>query len=45
MILPAHFSQVAEGDDQGLFVGTLGRLKKENSGLQKAAQDRETFQR
>lgn len=44
-ILPGHFSQVAEGDDRGLFRASLGRLKERNPGLQKAMAGAETFER
>ena len=45
VVLPGHFSQMIEGDEDGLYRHTLGALKAENVGLQRAAADRETFER
>jgi glyoxylase-like metal-dependent hydrolase (beta-lactamase superfamily II) len=43
MILPGHFSGRDEENQDGLFVGELGRLKETNDGLQMVAKGQEAF--
>ena len=45
VVLPGHFSQVSEGNEDGRFMQTLGELKRHNPGLQKAAGGHEEFER
>ncbi|MEN3015239.1 MAG: MBL fold metallo-hydrolase [bacterium] len=33
IVLPAHFSKISEANEQGLFIETLGNLKKSNEAL------------
>jgi len=43
VILPAHFSGLAEGGDDGLFTSTLGELRASNEGLLMAQKSEEEF--
>ena len=46
VVLPGHFSSMAEQNDAGLFAATLDELNRSNPGLQKLAQEsREGFVR
>ncbi|HET7214598.1 MAG TPA: MBL fold metallo-hydrolase [Terriglobia bacterium] len=41
VVLPGHFSSLAEQNDAGLFAATLDELNQSNPGLQKLAQESE----
>jgi len=41
IVLPGHFSSLAEQNDAGLFAATLDELNKSNPGLQRLAQESE----
>ncbi len=43
VILPAHFSQLKEENEAGLFADTLGELKQKNEGLVMAQKSEEEF--
>jgi len=43
LVLPAHFSDIAAGDDKGIFRATLGELKQRNPGLLKLAEGEKAF--
>jgi glyoxylase-like metal-dependent hydrolase (beta-lactamase superfamily II)/rhodanese-related sulfurtransferase len=43
VILPAHFSGLAEAGDDGLFRSTLGELRTSNEGLRMAQKSEEEF--
>ncbi len=43
LVLPAHFSDIAAGDDNGVFRATLGELKQRNPGLLKLAEGEAAF--
>lgn len=43
VVLPAHFSEMAAGDEHGVFHATLGELKRRNPGLLKLAEGKEAF--
>ena len=43
VVLPAHFSDIATADDQGVFHATLGDLKHRNPGLLKLAEGEKAF--
>ncbi|WP_206093765.1 hypothetical protein [Paludifilum halophilum] len=43
MVLPGHFSSPKEANQEGLYVGTLGELKKTNEGLRKVQEGKEAF--
>ena len=43
VVLPAHFSDIAAADDQGVFHATLGELKHRNPGLLKLAEGEAAF--
>ena len=42
-MLPAHFSDIAAADDNGVFRATLGELKQRNPGLLKLAEGEAAF--
>jgi glyoxylase-like metal-dependent hydrolase (beta-lactamase superfamily II) len=42
-VLPAHFSDIAAADDNGVFRATLGELKQRNPGLLKLAEGEAAF--
>lgn len=42
-VLPAHFSEIAAGDANGVYQATLGELKQRNPGLQKLAEGEAAF--
>lgn len=43
VVLPAHFSDIHQGDEHGLYCATLGELKQRNPGLQKVAEGEQAF--
>jgi glyoxylase-like metal-dependent hydrolase (beta-lactamase superfamily II) len=43
LVLPAHFSDIAAGDENGVYRATLGELKRRNPGLLKLAEGEEAF--
>ena len=43
VVLPAHFSSLNEANDDGLYAGNLGDLKKVNDGLLMAQKSEEEF--
>lgn len=43
LVLPAHFSDIAAGDEKGIFRATLGALKRRNPGLLKLAAGEKAF--
>lgn len=43
IVLPAHFSHLAEADTDGLYAATLGRLRTENEGLQMVQKGEQEF--
>lgn len=43
LVLPAHFSDIAAGDENGVFSATLGELKQRNPGLLKLAEGEAAF--
>lgn len=43
LVLPAHFSNIAAGDRNGVFRATLGELKQRNPGLPKLAEGEAVF--
>ncbi|MFO7593403.1 MAG: MBL fold metallo-hydrolase [Pseudomonadota bacterium] len=43
VVLPAHFSDIHAGEENGLYRATLGDLKQHNSGLQKVAEGEQAF--
>ncbi|MBU1396792.1 MAG: MBL fold metallo-hydrolase [Gammaproteobacteria bacterium] len=43
LVLPAHFSDIAAGDENGVFHATLGELKQRNPGLLKLAEGEAAF--
>lgn len=43
VVLPAHFSDIAAGDEHGVFCATLGELKQRNPGLLKLAEGETVF--
>ena len=43
LVLPAHFSDIAAGDENGVYRATLGELKARNPGLLKLAEGEEAF--
>lgn len=43
VVLPAHFSDMAAGDDEGVYRATLGELKRRNPGLLKLAEGEAAF--
>lgn len=43
VVLPAHFSDVAAGDGNGVYRATLGELKRRNPGLLKLAEGEAAF--
>jgi glyoxylase-like metal-dependent hydrolase (beta-lactamase superfamily II) len=43
VVLPAHFSDIASADDEGVFRATLGALKARNPGLLKLAEGKAAF--
>ncbi|MCW9089617.1 MAG: MBL fold metallo-hydrolase, partial [Gammaproteobacteria bacterium] len=43
VVLPAHFSDIHKGDENGLYRATLAELKQHNPGLQKMAESEQAF--
>lgn len=43
VVLPAHFSDIAAGDENGVFHAPLGELKRRNPGLLKLAEGEAAF--
>jgi glyoxylase-like metal-dependent hydrolase (beta-lactamase superfamily II)/rhodanese-related sulfurtransferase len=43
VVLPAHFSDIAAGDRDGVYQATLGQLKRRNPGLLKLAEGEAAF--
>lgn len=43
VVLPAHFSNIGAGDENGVFRATLGELKQRNPGLLKLAEGEAAF--
>jgi glyoxylase-like metal-dependent hydrolase (beta-lactamase superfamily II) len=43
LVLPAHFSDIAVGDENGVYRATLGELKRRNPGLLKLAEGEAAF--
>ncbi|MBU1225499.1 MAG: MBL fold metallo-hydrolase [Gammaproteobacteria bacterium] len=43
VVLPAHFSDIAAGDENGVYRATLGDLKQRNPGLLKLAEGEQAF--
>lgn len=43
VVLPAHFSDITAGDDDGVYRATLGELKRRNPGLRKLAEGEAAF--
>ncbi len=43
VVLPAHFSDIHAGGENGLYRATLGELKQHNPGLQKVAEGEQAF--
>ena len=43
VVLPAHFSDVTAGDENGVYHATLGELKQHNPGLVKLAEGEKAF--
>jgi glyoxylase-like metal-dependent hydrolase (beta-lactamase superfamily II) len=43
VVLPAHFSDIAAGDETGVYRATLGDLKQRNPGLLKLAEGEQAF--
>ncbi|MBW8306139.1 MAG: MBL fold metallo-hydrolase [Thiobacillus sp.] len=43
LVLPAHFSDIRAGDENGVFRATLGELKQRNPGLLKLAEGEAAF--
>ncbi len=43
VVLPGHFSKLAEADEWGIFRRELGRLRKENEGLSKLEEGEEAY--
>ncbi len=43
VVLPAHFSNIKTGDEDGVYRATLGELKKHNPGLSKLAEGEQAF--
>jgi glyoxylase-like metal-dependent hydrolase (beta-lactamase superfamily II) len=42
-VLPAHFSDITAGDENGVYRATLGELKRRNPGLLKLAEGEQAF--
>ncbi|MHB1214923.1 MAG: MBL fold metallo-hydrolase [Thiobacillus sp.] len=42
-VLPAHFSDITAGDENGVYRATLGELKQRNPGLLKLAEGEQAF--
>src|SRR5574340_360858 len=43
VVLPAHFSDIAAGDENGVYHATLGELERSNPGLLKVAEGENAF--
>lgn len=43
VVLPAHFSDIGAGDENGVYRATLGELKQRNPGLRKLAEGKQAF--
>ncbi len=43
LVLPAHFSDITKGDDNGVYRATIAELKRQNPGLLKLAEGEQAF--